>query len=91
MMCPVTNDVCRTNGCGYKCHNRDSLGQKPVITNVRGTTSYTRRFYDCAKCNGLNSIILLEKESDEDFSVEVKKCLKCGHQMYIKELTSKDE
>ena len=26
MICPITNDWCRTNGCGEKCYKRDSLG-----------------------------------------------------------------
>lgn len=26
MICPITNDWCRTNGCGEKCYKKDSLG-----------------------------------------------------------------
>lgn len=26
MICPITNNYCRTNGCGEKCYKRDSLG-----------------------------------------------------------------
>lgn len=26
MICPITNNWCRTNGCGEKCYKRDSLG-----------------------------------------------------------------
>lgn len=26
MICPITNNWCRTNGCGEKCYKKDSLG-----------------------------------------------------------------
>lgn len=28
MICPATNDWCRTNGCGERCHKVSSLGKK---------------------------------------------------------------
>lgn len=38
MICPVTNNQCRTNGCGPKCYKRDTLDSS-TLTQPREKTS----------------------------------------------------
>lgn len=85
MICPITNNWCRTNGCGEKCYKRDSLGYSTALQNdakllVISRASKIKKAKDIA-----SKIFMLYDENDKKGHWELDKATDAIY-AYIKEL-----